>query len=183
MMAVTLLATLWTVPDEEKPNLDRFLFLAVLEGLLEEGVSDEAVVKILETDARGAYVNFVYACPICTPVVEAFRVYQRRRDWQFGRKGDPYGMGSGLPGDLAAALGGGDRAKRREAMQKLVGRFVERRMARTVMRPTEKEALKQAIAEGRKMGGDQLPGQAYLEMKECPSCEGAFKAAEGKRSP
>jgi hypothetical protein len=162
-------------PAQDRPEFDRFLFFAVLEGLMEDGVSDEAVRRILETDPKGAYVNFVYSCPVCHPVVEAFRVYGKRHDWYHGRKGDPY-LGKALPGDLAAALASPERSKVRGGLQKLVTRYVEGHLKRLRLTQEEASRRRAAIEDGRKKGMGMLQLLPVPEMKECPSCEGAFAA-------
>lgn len=147
-----------------EPNLNRVLFFATLEGLCEEGVPDAAVQAVLEKDGEGRYRHFVYACPVCSPVVEGFRAYALRRDFYYGRKGDPLlakeGDGKAFVADPAAALHD----------------FVERCVARQVAsrRLTEKEAseLKMAITIGMKKGNSLLPSSGGFAHKSCPSCDG-----------
>lgn len=55
------------------------IFLAVLEGLYRDGVQNAAVDAIVAEDPESGHpVNFVYACPICTPAMSAFQAYRAR---------------------------------------------------------------------------------------------------------
>ena len=87
-------------------EFNRFLFFAVLEGLYEDGVSQPVVDRILERDKPpGRYANFVYSCPICSPVVDAFRAFSRRHESHTGWKdADSAYLGSSIPGEIARSL-------------------------------------------------------------------------------
>ena len=76
-------------------EFDRMIFYAVLEGLYEDGVSNEAVdIVLLKDPTSGSYAHFVYGCPICAPTIDAFRMYRARPQF-YSRKGitDTYGTG------------------------------------------------------------------------------------------
>src|SRR4051794_38029157 len=73
---------------ETKPPADwkedpvcKMVFFAVLEGLYEDGVANEAVDNIVGKTKDGKTEirhTFVFQCPLCHPVYEAFRLYQHR---------------------------------------------------------------------------------------------------------
>src|SRR5690349_12132114 len=147
-------------PEED---LDGFLFLATFQELRAEGPPADALAKVLEQDAEGRYLHFVYACPVCSPVVEAFRAFAMRDRFYFGRKGDPLvpeaGDGKALLADPAAAL------------HDLVERAVARRVAELRMTDAEAARLRVRLAEGRKKGMSILNASKGFAHKSCPSCD------------
>jgi hypothetical protein len=161
---------------EGPPDLDRFLFFATLEGLREDRLPDAAVEKVLEKDGNGRYRNFVYACPICTPVVEGFRAWALRREISYARKGDAW-LGDGRvadgAADLAARIAGDGARARGAALQEFVDRCVERRCER--LRLTEEEIAwwRTRFADGRKKGMSVLRDSEGFAHESCPSCDGA----------
>lgn len=151
----------------------RFIFFAVLEGLFEDGVPNKLVERVLEADAKGAYVNFVYGCPICMPAVEAFRAFATRWDtFYYAQKGESYFHGPSVPDDIAKVLDDSDAAKRRAGLQKLIERHVKRRMDLLHLDEGERKAWRAAIEGGRKKGMELLQAQK-LDLKQCPTCDGA----------
>ena len=166
------------VPDSDRTrpieprDLNRFLFFAALEGLVIDGVPDETVARILEMKDNH-HVNFVYACQICHPMIEALKAYAMREKFFYGRKlVDPLVGKPTLPAEISLLLDHSDPVKRREGIGRLVNRCVERRFKE--MRYTEAEAtpIRLALANAKKKGGVMSPAQR-AEMKECPSCRGA----------
>src|SRR5262249_38066228 len=76
----------------------RLVFFAVLQGLYEDGVSDEVVNSIVPPDKKGREKmrhSFVLQCPLCQPAYEAFCVYQSRP--RFLDEDKPAALGKGLP--------------------------------------------------------------------------------------
>jgi len=160
-----------------KPTLDRFLFFATLEGLCEDGVSDRAARAALETDADGRYLNFVYGCPICTPVTEGLRAFLLRAEFARDRK-NPAGVLLGGGEDevsrrLDARLADGDRAARGAALHGLVERWTRRHMDRLRLNDEERAQWRQTFEEGRKKGMSRLGDSKGFGFKACPSCDGA----------
>jgi hypothetical protein len=151
----------------------RFLFFATLEGACEDGLPDKALPAILETDEKGRYRNFVYACPVCSPVVEGLRCYGMRDKYYYSRKGDPL-TGDATSPEVAALVGQlkvpGTRGI---AIHDLVQRWVRRRMDRLRFDEKERNAWKQAMEIGRKKGMGVLPSSEGFQFKSCPSCDGA----------
>ena len=156
-------------------EFNRFLFFAVLEGACEDNPGDRAVDAILETDEKGHYRNFVYACPVCHPVIDALRAFRMRNQYYYAHKGDP------LVDDLAASpvaalsgrILGTDPAARGAALHDLVGRWVSRRMDRLRLDEEQRRAWRQAMAIGRKEGMGGLDRSEGFQHKSCPSCDGA----------
>src|SRR5947207_2964848 len=76
-----------TLPKTEapKPPADwkadpvcKMVFFAVLEGLYEDGLSSAAVDSVVGKTKDGKVEikqTFVFECPLCHPVYEAFRAY------------------------------------------------------------------------------------------------------------
>src|SRR5262245_16971335 len=67
------------VADWKADPACRLVFHAVLEGLYEDGVTDDVVNNIVPADKTGREKmrrSFVLGCPLCQPVFEAFCVYQ-----------------------------------------------------------------------------------------------------------
>lgn len=156
------------IPDPERR---RFIFLSVLEGCLEDGVPDKLVERILE-QKNNQYVNFVYACPLCHPAIDAFRAFSMREQFYYGYKGDPYQVPCALPGELS------DPKEMREGLEKLIQRWIGGRLNRCRLDEAERGAWKSAIERGRKEGMGMLlkipppPG-----MTRCPTCEGSFSGS------
>lgn len=176
-----------TVPEPPRAGLDdagaRFLFFAVLEGLYEDGVSNQIVERVIELDARTGWPkHFVYACPICTPAFDAFRSYRSRTAF-FGRKVPSDTFGDGLDEELARALLDRDELVLASALQELLERWTARRIELLRVSSSERDALAQDLAERKKRGSEflrayQANGTApqYAGMKTCPLCEGASGA-------
>jgi hypothetical protein len=86
------------VTDWKADPACRLVFHAVLEGLYEDGVTDDVVNNIVPPDKQGREKmrrSFVLDCPLCQPAFEAFCVYQRRPKFSDG--GQVSTFGKGLP--------------------------------------------------------------------------------------
>ena len=73
-MALLLLAFApgsWPKEPSQFDEVHRFIFYAVLEGLYDDGVSNGDVDRILLKGEKEYYFHFVYACPVCTPTIDA----------------------------------------------------------------------------------------------------------------
>lgn len=164
-MAAGVLALVFSpqarVPD---PDLNRVLFFATLEGLCEEGIPDEAVKAVLAQDEKGRYRHFVYACPVCSPVLEGFRAYAMRDKFYYSRKGDPL-IAREDDGKAFVA----DPAK---ALHDFVGRCVERHVRSRRLTEEEASLLRRLLEEGLKKGMSLLPSSDGFAHKSCPSCDG-----------
>jgi len=165
-------------PDGFAMEVDHFIFFAVLEGLFADGVEDAIVKKVLEIDDKvpDNHANFVYACPICRPTIEAFRAHRVRSEFSYGRKGDMIGD-SKLPADQAKAILEGSPEARRAALQTMLSKFIRRRM--DLMRLTADERDKwNAVLQRRRESGMASLKSWKLPWKECPSCEAAVSGSK-----
>jgi hypothetical protein len=165
-----------SVPSAPKPSFDQFLFFATLQGLCEDSIPAAAVDAALEQDEKERYVNFVYGCPVCHPVLEGFRAYAMRPQFLYSRKGPNGLLGGGADeasSALAARLAGADRADRGAALHGLVERWTKRHMDRLRLTEEERAQWRQSFAEGRKKGMGRLESSDGFAHKSCPSCEGA----------
>jgi hypothetical protein len=141
----------------------RFLFMAVLEGLTEDGADPALLRPILDR----ADDHFVAKCPICMPVSHALRVYAGTPDVPLYQA-----RGRGFPAELAEGLASGDRARRLRALEETVARYVARRFERVRMDASDRAELRALLEEGKKDGMSMLaPGFG----DRCPSCAGATK--------
>jgi hypothetical protein len=161
---VALLAPQEQISAEKERS--RFLMMAVLEGLWEDGAKPDLIQAIV----KDPWSVFVPKCPICMPVRHAFRILAA------APPPDMYdSRGPGLPAALEAQLRDVDVPTRKKGLMALVDRYVERRFERVKMSDEEKGRLRRLIAEGRKIGtGYMNPAPGDF----CPSCEGAVKAAK-----
>ena len=148
-------------PQIPPPQHARFLYLAVLEGLYEEAVDPAVAKSIVEAPGPG---HFVVKCPACEPVRFAFEVYAAKPRFRMGRLDE-----GALPAAIADGLKSPDRAQRLKALETLVDRFVERKLARTVMTESEKGAFRTWAAQARKLGTSVKPPDFG---DYCPSCNG-----------
>jgi hypothetical protein len=166
------------------------VFFAVLEGLYVDGVGNEVVDAILVTDPDSGFPqNFVWACPICMPALDAFHLYRGRPDFQ-GLKSPRNTFGDGLSDEVLGDLQSPFLDIRQSAIRGLVERWVERRVASLRLDEDERARWDQALAERRKKGMAMLASYRDLErpgsygaMKACPFCDGANDALvpEGRR--
>lgn len=198
-------------PPKEKgwwnDEASRLIFHAVLEGLYEDGVSQEivdAVIPLRNTvpternprpvGHRSMVESFVYQCPACHPAYEAFKLYADRHRFEGQKTGDISSFGDGLPEKLRKRLLSDDSPTRRKAVEELIDRWVERRL--TLMRLNKEEKftwaarLKQLRAEGTEMlknfqgrGQGDYFGKVYADWKSCPTCEGSFGACKLNSEP
>lgn len=179
MLALLLLMAALTVSAraEADPELRRFVFFAVLEGLYELNLPDQAVDRLLEVDAQtGRPISFIYNCPICTPAYDAFRAYrQRPRDLEVA--------GQAPPAELLAELTQDRPLGRTAALARLVQQLLSRRIA--AARWTEEERrtwrarFERAAEEGqRQLRLQQKDVEAYKPMWSCMLCDAASRACK-----
>lgn len=166
----------------------RFVFHAVLEGLFQDGVTGEALTLIVPDPGRMVdpehpeRTNFVYSCPLCMPVFDAFRVYLARPTF-YGQKVTRYDtFGGGLPDKMLARLRGAP-IERRQAVRDLIQRYVSRRLERTDLDEEEMDNLELRLAEMKQDGHKALAelkagkhGEEFVKFYEgweyCPNCVG-----------
>jgi len=162
----------------------QLVFFAVLEGLYRDGVSNDDVDLIIPPGKNGTPMfdseHFVYACPLCHPAFEAFRLY-RQRDNFFGFKARINTLGPGLDETVRTQLRSRNADEQRKAIQGLINRWVGQRLEMMRLTDAEREAITREMEQGRKQGMGMLkntqPGvQAGQSRTNCPICDGSFGA-------
>jgi hypothetical protein len=117
------------VKDWKADPACRLVFFAVLQGLYEDGVSDEVVNSVVPPGKKGEEQmrhSFVLGCPLCRPAFEAFRAYQGRPRFAEDEKGSTFGKG--LPKAEADGLMAKQVSTRLIALRKPMKRWVEARL-------------------------------------------------------
>jgi hypothetical protein len=169
-------------PDQ-RPDVSRFIFFSVLEGLYEDGVPTEAVDQILARETEsGPYLHFVYACPICMPALDAFRTY-RARPLFYANKAERDTFGPGLSGATLERLCSEDIGVRLQVIEELVSGWVSRRLDGMRLTSAERTEWTEAVGFARKQGMDFLeierrsrPGSARASVSTCAVCDAASRA-------
>jgi hypothetical protein len=117
------------VKDWKADPACRLVFFAVLQGLYEDGVSDEVVNSIVPPDKKGRDKmrhSFVLDCPLCLPAYEAFCAYQSRP--RFLDDDKPAVLGKGLPEDIIKGLMSKTVSTRLINLRQPIRRWVEARL-------------------------------------------------------
>ena len=155
----------------------RFIFYAVLEGCYEDGISTKDVKQILlvDTNIGPGHVHFVYACPICTPVVHALEAYLSRPEQFSSLKKRTSTFGDGLDAEREQRLFSHQPAERLAVVNSLMQNWVKRRMTQLRLTQLERDELLQSFAKMRKEGMKYfgLTGKAFGDVKQCALCNGA----------
>jgi hypothetical protein len=145
--------------DWQADPVCHMVFFAVLEGLYRDGVPDEVVDSIVPRHPKEGQnpvkTSFVFQCPLCHPVYEAFALYQRRPAFSGeDKKRDTFGKG--IDPELVTALKSENAKTRLGALATLVHRWVEHRL--TMMRLTDAEKQEWV----KKLGERSNQGQKHL---------------------
>lgn len=154
------------------------IFHAVLEGLYDDGVSNEAVDLILQKQESGTYTHFIRGCPTCNYVLEALRHYRARPDF-VSFKGAYNTWGTGLDKGLRDRLESEHMKVRIDVVHTLVTRWIDNRMDRLRLNKRERAAWNLDMKRRAKEGMGLLSNKQDVEQAElwsdlsCPSCEGA----------
>jgi hypothetical protein len=172
--------------DWKEDPVCRMVFFAVLEGLYTDGVSTEAVDRVVgrkKGSPPDVKQTFVIRCPLCHPVYEAFCLYQQRPAFQ-GDKRDT--LGKGLDPRLERGLQSEGLLTRQRALTMVVQDWVGRRLA--LMRLTDEEKSEWV----RRLGERSDQGNALLsELRgkdpvyrfwpgygRCAACDGTTSACK-----
>ncbi len=178
-------------PPSQIDATTRFVFYSALEGLYEDGVSNQDVDQILMKKENQSYFHFIYACPICTATIWALQAYRSRPEQFYSLKSPSPNstFGPGLPTSLETELFSNDPHQRLKAINTLVKDWIGRRMDRMNLSRQDRETLLKALEEKRKQGMEALEGlrrhehgasfgvaegaPAYFGLTECAVCNGA----------
>jgi hypothetical protein len=117
------------VKDWKADPACRLVFFAVLQGLYEDGVSDEVVNNIVPPDKKGREKmrhSFVLDCPLCQPAFEAFCVYQSRPRFTDDSKTST--LGKGLPEKTVKGLMSKTLSVRLTTLRTPIRMWVENRL-------------------------------------------------------
>ena len=178
-MKVLVIALALVLPEAktteaEAPDLNKFIFFAVLQGCMEDGVPDKLVRRILEKKDNNC-INFVYSCPLCHPAIEGFQAYLMRRDFYYGRKGDPYiPRKCLLPDDFK------NPKEIQPALEKMIARWIKSHMKRMRLSKEEIKTLNTRMLIGRKKAMESIK-KLGSGMKKCPTCEGSVAGSEFRK--
>jgi hypothetical protein len=167
-------------PAGRVPGYHETIFFAVLENLYVEGVATEDVDLVLAKDPQsGRLEHFVYACPICVPVIDAFLAYRKRPPF-YGRKSESDTFGEGWDAAAKAKLKSPHIDDRLEVLNDFVERSLKNKLDSLRLTPEEQKEWQKALAEMREKGmallkAAQARGEAgaMAQAKGCPSCDGA----------
>jgi hypothetical protein len=182
--------TLPANPSGAKPVADwqtdpacRLVFFAVLQGLYEDGVSDEVVNNIVPPDKQGREQmrhSFVLDCPLCLPAYEAFRAYQ-------GRPRNGPVLGQGLPAKTVEGLLSKTLSVRLMTLRGPIKRWVEARLITMKLTDEERQQWWTDITARVGQGRSTLEGlkkadpwyQGWSGYWGCAACLGAEDACRG----
>jgi hypothetical protein len=118
----------------------RLVFHAVLEGLYEDGVSDDVVNNIIPKDKEGREKmkrSFVLDCPLCQPAFEAFCVYQSRPKFSDGSLKSTFGKG--FDEKIQQGLMSDSTSTRLIALRTPIREWVERRLKSMKLEEPQRE--------------------------------------------
>ena len=164
----------------------QLVFFAVLEGLYRDGAKDDDVDLVIPPGENGKpkfdQEHFVYACPLCHPAFEAFRLY-RQREYFYGFKAQVNTLGPGLDQGIKKRLRSQNADERRQAIEGLTSRWVSQRLKMMRLTDAEREAITREVEQGRKQGMGGLKnatqsGQTGQSRTNCPICDGSFGACK-----
>jgi hypothetical protein len=176
-------------PGDNRPRswtesrASQLVFFAVLEGLYRDGVKNEDVDIIIPPGEHGTPKfdpeHFVYACPLCHPAFEAFRLYRQRGDF-FGFKARLDTFGPGLDNSVREQLRNADTSQRRKAIEGLISRWVAQRLQLMRLSPAEHDGITREMEQARKqgMGALKTTSHATESRTNCPICDGSFGACK-----
>ena len=139
--------------DTRNEYTHRFIFYAVFEGLFEDGVEDDVLAAM---KGRHFYTNFIYACPICTPVYQALQVYESRPELTGYKAEKPKHFGKGLDEEMRKVMLGKDSDARRKAIRELVSIYIERRIKSQQLNADQQKQLRTELKALNDKGTEML---------------------------
>jgi hypothetical protein len=174
------------VADWKADPACRLVFHAVLEGLYEDGVTDDVVNNIVPPDKAGREKmrrSFVLDCPLCQPVFEAFCAYQSRPKFSDGGKEATFGKG--LPEAVKKGLRSDTLSTRLIALRGPVRGWVEARLRSMKLTAQERQRWWEEIAARSGQGTATLAAhraadpwyKSWSGYWGCAACKGSEDAA------
>ena len=174
------------VADWKADPACRLVFHAVLEGLYEDGVTDDVVNNIVPPDKAGREKmrrSFVLGCPLCQPVFEAFCAYQSRPKVSDGGKETAFGKG--LPEAVKKGLLSDTLSTRLIALRGPVRGWVEARLRSMKLTAQERQRWWEEIAARSGQGAAALAAhraadpwyKGWSGYWGCAACKGSEDAA------
>lgn len=181
------------VKDWQEDPVCRMVFFAVLEGLYEDGVPDDVVDSVVPRQPKDGdnpvKTSFVFQCPLCHPVYEAFTLYQKRPPFSGGgARRDTFGKG--IESDLRTALLSRVARTRLGALKVLVQRWVERRLTAMRLSEAEKQEWAKNLAARSGQGKGELSKLITTDPNYrgwsiywgCAACNGTTAACNAVKS-
>ena len=186
-------AALQEQPQEQRTDRwtedtsSQLIFFAVIEGLYLDGVTNETVELIIGPGDKPDYEryreHFIYACPLCHPAYEAFKLYHQRQLVYGIKPPDINTFGKGLDPEIITQLKSPKHTVRLEAIKGLVKKWTNQRVEKMRLVDQELSTLTQLITVGRKQGMGRLQKQMNdpnarhdPTWKACAICDGSFEA-------
>lgn len=169
LLALVLAAAPARAADWPDRELQDRLRQAVTAGLDDLAPPAEVVAKILTLDAGGRPISFIVDCPICEPVLEAFKAYR------------PQGATKLTP-DQIAELSQDDPLLRTAAIGRLVRGFVSASVDSAGWTAEQRKDWAARIHRAEREGQRQLRQrqaegvEAYQLMWTCKMCDAAAGA-------
>lgn len=166
-----------------------FIFHAVVEGLYHDGVRTTVVERLATIDIEsGAPRYLVHGCPLCMPVLDGLRLYAVRPRFHSTKEGSDT-FGAGLGEEMRARIASEDPKVVRDALQELVGRWIDTALDRRRLTASERAVWQSYISDLREKGNAMLDGyvrsddehlrRVYEGWRSCPVCEGSNDGAVG----
>ena len=161
--------------DTRNEYTHRFIFYAVFEGLFEDGVEDDVLAAM---KGRHFHNNFIYACPICTPVYQALQVYEARPELTGYKAEKPKHFGKGLDEEIRKVMLGKDPDARRAAIRELISIYIERRIRSQQLNADQEKQLRTELKALNDKGTEMLKFYQSGWEKRQESMKTARKALE-----
>lgn len=183
LLAVAAPARAESWPDRD---VQKFVFISVLDGLFELGLPDEVVDKILTVDDKGRPLSFIWECPICHPVYDAFKTYRSRSQF-LGRPAGERDFAVKATPEQLAELSQDDPLARTSAVGRLVRTLIQDGIARARWNEAERADWTARIQKAEKEGQRQLRQRqaegvkVYEAMWSCKMCDAASEACKAPK--
>lgn len=176
----------------------QFVVFAVLEGAFNEGLTQMEVRQVLMPDPKGTgYMHFIGRCPICGATKYGFQLYDMRPEFPDLKLGSfnvtNRTFGKGTTPEIHARLMSDDVKVRLTVMHELVSKWIDARVEKMKLSPSEQVTLFEGIKAGRQMGMEMLkrfkkdpaelrmfaPG--YVDLDSYAMCDAAYKLEFGAK--